>query len=240
MLDILVSLFMVLSVCTMFTCMGYFALRGASDQQTCGCTVFEGVDVSEPTDWQTVEDQLKTEMGHALQVTWILERRLNAVIDPLVCDMGSSLTITLDPRVVESDPIITIVAGDRIFRVIENLPDGLFGEGWDHMRDKAARADRNLTWFMAVLFGGIVLTYLGYGLLTVGAAQMATNLGNLVDDLIVPVMTGILLGVTVGLLMGRMSDRRWGRGWASSRSLMEMIPEGDLTDGLFGERRTGD
>jgi hypothetical protein len=74
--------------------------------------------------------------------------------------------------------------------------------------DKAARANRHLTWFMAALFGGIALTYLGYGLITVGAAQMATNLGTLVDDLMVPVMTGILLGVTVGLLMGRMADRR--------------------------------
>jgi hypothetical protein len=74
--------------------------------------------------------------------------------------------------------------------------------------DKAARANLNLTWFMVVLFGGIALTYLGYGVLTVGAAQMATNLVNLVDDLMVPVLTGILLGVTVGLLMGRMSDRR--------------------------------
>jgi hypothetical protein len=169
MLDILVSLFMVLSICTMFTCFGYIALRGSSDeeimeerrmrgyapeamctcghdgadhdwiamdrsvcngdQQTCACAVFEGVDVSEPTDWQAVEDQLKTEMGHALQVTWILERRLNADIDPLACSMESSLTIALDARVVESNPVITIVAGDRIFSVIENLPDGLFGEG---------------------------------------------------------------------------------------------------------------
>jgi hypothetical protein len=74
--------------------------------------------------------------------------------------------------------------------------------------DKAARANLNLTWFMVVLFGGIALTYLGYGVLTVGAAQMATHVGKLVDDLMVPVMTGVLLGVTVGLLMGRMSDRR--------------------------------
>lgn len=76
------------------------------------------------------------------------------------------------------------------------------------MMDKAARADRNLACFMAALFGGIALTYLGYGFVTVGAAQMATHLGKLVDDLMVPVMTGILLGVTVGLLMGQMSDRR--------------------------------
>jgi hypothetical protein len=73
---------------------------------------------------------------------------------------------------------------------------------------EAARANRHLMWFMAALFGGIALTYLGYGLITVGAAQMATHLGKLVDDLMVPVMTGILLGVTVGLLMDRMSDRR--------------------------------
>jgi hypothetical protein len=70
------------------------------------------------------------------------------------------------------------------------------------------RADRHLTWFMVVLFGGITLTYLGYGFTTVGAEQMATNLGKLVDDLMVPVLTGIWLGVTVGLLMDRMSDRR--------------------------------
>jgi uncharacterized membrane protein len=76
------------------------------------------------------------------------------------------------------------------------------------MRDKAARASHNLTCFMVILFGGIALTYLGYGLLTVSAAQMATHVVKLVDDLMVPVLTGILLGVTVGLLMGRMSDRR--------------------------------
>jgi dolichol kinase len=76
------------------------------------------------------------------------------------------------------------------------------------MIDKAARANRYLTWFMVVLFSGIALTYLGYGLLTVGSAQMATHLVKLVDNLMVPVMTGILLGGTVGLLMGRMSDRR--------------------------------
>jgi hypothetical protein len=33
MLDILVSLFMVLSICTMFTCFGYIALRGSSDEE---------------------------------------------------------------------------------------------------------------------------------------------------------------------------------------------------------------
>jgi hypothetical protein len=76
------------------------------------------------------------------------------------------------------------------------------------MLAKADRANRHLKYFMATLFGGIALTYLGYGLVTVGAAQMATNLVELVDILMVPVMTGIWLGVTVGLLMGRMSDRR--------------------------------
>jgi hypothetical protein len=172
MLDSLVSLFMVLSVCTMFAWFGFIAKRGASDEEimaarrmrgyapeamcTCGhdgtehdwiaidrsvcngepypctCPVFSGVIMNEQSHWNEFEMKLSNPL---LSVLWTFQRQpISLDIDdpmkePSLDSMASELTITLDPRVVESNPVITIVAGDRIFRVIENLPDGLFGEG---------------------------------------------------------------------------------------------------------------
>ena len=87
--------------------------------------------------WQVVRNDRNEEAGGPLHITWTVTRPLAAVNidghDLLAPGMPSggaaTLTITLDARVIASNPVMTIVAGDRTFRVIENLPDGLFRRG---------------------------------------------------------------------------------------------------------------
>jgi hypothetical protein len=162
MLDIIVCLFMVLSVCTLFGWFGFIAIRGASDEEimearrmrgyapeamcTCGhdgadhdwvaidrsicngepypctCAVFSGASMSEQPHWNEFEMKLRNPL---LSVLWTLQRQSvsldndDPMKEPSLDRMESELTITLDACVVESNPVITIVAGDRIFRAIE-------------------------------------------------------------------------------------------------------------------------
>lgn len=167
MAELIFPLIMVLSVCTMFTCFGYMALRGSSDEEImearrvrgysahamcqcghngadhdwiaidrsichgepypCTCPVFSGAVMSEQPHWHEFEMKLRNPL---LSVIWTLQPAPTQPIsvdtddpmkEPSMDRMESAVTITLDALVVESNPVITIVAGDRIFRAVEVL-----------------------------------------------------------------------------------------------------------------------
>lgn len=89
-------------------------------------------------------------VGHhqLVTVTWTVDRSpididpVVPIIEPSPCDGGESrLLINIHPFVVESNPVITIISGNRTFRVIEETSIGDLDDGtWDiKIRDPKKR-----------------------------------------------------------------------------------------------------
>ena len=90
--------------------------------------------------FESINARYQEDMGRVMRMTWTLRRPATS-LDACAREVSFTRTmveleIEINPQFLVSEPHITLIAGDRRFRVIEergeDLDDGLFGERRPH------------------------------------------------------------------------------------------------------------